>query len=127
MLAFMPTRLVHIVVDAADPARQAAFWGAALGWEVADEGDGEFAVAPAGYTYPDPVALPLVFVPVSEPKTAKNRVHLDIATETAAHQATEVTRLIALGASRVDVGQRDVRWEVLADPEGSEFCVLTPR
>lgn len=36
-------------------------------------------------------------------------------------------RLLALGASHVDIGQRDVGWEVLADPEGNEFCVLTPR
>jgi hypothetical protein len=121
------TRLVHLVVDAADPGRLARFWAAALRWEVGAEEDGEVDVWPPGYTYPDPVALPLVFVPVPEPKTAKNRVHLDLATRSAAHQAAEVKRLIALGAARVDIGQGDVPWTVLADPEGNEFCVLDPR
>jgi len=68
-----------------------------------------------------------VFVPVAEPKTGKNRVHLDLATESAAHQAAEVERLLALGAVPADIGQRDVPWTVLADPEGNEFCVLDPR
>jgi Glyoxalase-like domain len=117
------TRLVHLVVDAVQPARLAQFWAAALGWEIADEVD----VWPRGYRYPDPVALPLVFVPVPEPKTAKNRVHLDLATESVAHQAAEVERLLGLGAVRVDIGQGDVPWEVMADPEGNEFCVLDPR
>jgi predicted enzyme related to lactoylglutathione lyase len=121
------TRLVHLVIDASDPALLARFWAAALGWEVGAEEDGEVDVWPAGYTYPDPVALPLVFVPVPEPKTGKNRVHLDLATESAGHQAAEVERLLALGAARADIGQGDVPWTVLADPEGNEFCVLDPR
>ncbi len=123
----VPTRLVHLVVDAARPAPLAQFWAAALGWEIAAEGDEEVDVCPAGYSYPDPVALPLVFVPVPEAKTGKNRVHLDLATESAAHQAAEVERLLGLGAVRTDIGQGDVAWEVLADPEGNEFCVLDPR
>jgi catechol 2,3-dioxygenase-like lactoylglutathione lyase family enzyme len=72
----MPTRLVHVVADAHDPARLARFWAALLGWEIADETADEVDVWPAGYSYPDPVAVPLVFVPVPEPKTGKNRVHL---------------------------------------------------
>jgi catechol 2,3-dioxygenase-like lactoylglutathione lyase family enzyme len=123
----MPTRLVHVVVDASDPAGLARFWAAALGWERADETAAEVDVAPAGYCYPDPVALPLVFVPVPEPKTGKNRVHLDLATTSAAHQAEWVSRLRGLGATPVDIGQGDVPWTVLADPEGNEFCVLEPR
>jgi hypothetical protein len=54
-------------------------------------------------------------------------VHLDLATESEAHQAAEVERLLALGAAPADVGQGDVSWTVLADPEGSKFCVLSPR
>jgi len=123
----VPTRLVHLVVDAVQPARLAGFWAAALGWEVAAEEDEEIDVWPRGYSYPDPVALPLVFVPVPEAKTGKNRVHLDLATESEAHQAAEVERLLGLGAVRADVGQGDVPWEVMADPEGNEFCVLDPR
>jgi catechol 2,3-dioxygenase-like lactoylglutathione lyase family enzyme len=123
----MPTRLVHLVVDAAEPAKLARFWAAALGWEIGAEEDGEVDLSPAGYNYPDPVALPLVFVPVTEAKTGKNRVHLDLATESAEHQEAEVRRLLVLGAVPADIGQGDVPWRVLADPEGNEFCVLDPR
>jgi hypothetical protein len=123
----MPTRLVHLVVDAVQPARLARFWAAALGWEVGAEEPGEVDVWPSGYRYPDPVALPLVFVPVPEAKTGKNRVHLDLATTSAEHQAAEVRRLLALGAVPADIGQGDMPWQVLADPEGNEFCVLDPR
>ena len=94
----MPTRLVHLACDANDPPNLARFWAAALDWEVEAEEPEEVAVAPRGYSYPDPVALPLVFVPVPEPKTGKNRVHLDLATRSAEHQAAEVERLRALGA-----------------------------
>jgi predicted enzyme related to lactoylglutathione lyase len=123
----MTTRLVHLVVDAADPPGLARFWSAALGWEVAAEEPTEVVVWPRGYSYPDPVALPLVFVPVPEPKTGKNRVHLDLATASAEHQAAEVRRLLGLGAAPADAGQGEVPWVVLADPEGNEFCVLDPR
>ena len=123
----VPTRLVHLVIDAADPPRLARFWSAALGWEVAAEEPDEVEVWPVGYHYPDPVALPLTFVPVAEPKRVKNRVHLDLATESAGHQAAEVERLRSLGAVPADIGQIDVPWVVLADPEGNEFCVLDPR
>src|SRR6266702_541371 len=123
----MPTRLVHLVVDAAEPTRLARFWAAALRWEVAAEESDEVDVWPPGFSYPDPAALPLVFVPVPEPKAGKNRVHLDLATASARHQAAEVERLLALGAVPADIGQGDVPWTVLADPEGNEFCVLDPR
>jgi predicted enzyme related to lactoylglutathione lyase len=123
----MATRLVHLVVDAAEPARLARFWAEALGWVVAAEEADEVDVWPSGFSYPDPSALPLVFVSAPEPKTGKNRLHLDLATGSAAHQAAEVERLLALGAVPVDIGQRDVPWTVLADPEGNEFCVLDPR
>jgi predicted enzyme related to lactoylglutathione lyase len=123
----MPTRVVHLAADALDPSRLARFWAAALGWEVASEEPDEVAVCPVGYHYPDPVALPLVFVPVPEPKTGKNRVHLDLASDSAQDQAARVERLRELGAVPADIGQGDVPWVVLADPEGNEFCVLDPR
>ena len=123
----MPTRLVHLVVDSADPLRLARFWADALGWEVADETVEEVAVWPAGFDYPDPAALPLVFVPVHEPKTGQNRVHLDLASASAEHQEALVRRARDLGATPADVGQGEVPWVVLADPEGNEFCVLEPR
>ena len=57
----------------------------------------------------------------------KNRVHVDLATTSAAHQADLAARLQTLGATPADVGQGNVPWIVLADPEGNEFDVLTPR
>jgi predicted enzyme related to lactoylglutathione lyase len=123
----MPTRLVHCVIDAADPARLAAFWAAALGWEVAFEDPNESEVAPPGFEYPGTGAVPLVFVPVPEPKTGKNRIHLDLATTSVTHQQAWVKRLEELGATPADVGQGEVPWAVLADPEGNEVCILEPR
>lgn len=121
------TRLVHIVIDAADPSFLARFWSAALGWVTAADEPAEAVIWPSGFSYPGPQALPLVFVPVSEPKTAKNRVHLDLASQSLDEQRTLVRRLRDLGARPVDIAQRDVPWKVLADPEGNEFCVLEPR
>jgi hypothetical protein len=69
----------------------------------------------------------LEFITVEEPKRVKNRLHLDVAPSPGEDHAAEVARLRALGATPVDVGQRGVAWVVLADPEGNEFCVLTPR
>jgi predicted enzyme related to lactoylglutathione lyase len=121
----MPMRMVHMVIDAVEPVRVARFWAEALGWEMTV--DEAVAVMPAGYSYPDPVAQPLVVLPVPEPKQAKDRIHLNLATQSVAHQAAEVDRLLGLGAVPVDAGQGDGRWRVLADPEGNEFCVLDPR
>jgi hypothetical protein len=123
----MATRLVHLVVDARDTSAQAAFWAAALGWEVGLDEPAEAVVWPAGFDYPGAEAVPLVFVPVVEPKAGKNRIHLDLATRSTAHQAELVERLRDLGAVPVDIGQGDVPWVVLADPEANEFCVLEPR
>jgi predicted enzyme related to lactoylglutathione lyase len=123
----MPTRLVHLVMDANDVPALAGFWAAALGWEIDDPSDEEIGVSPAGFSYPGPDAVPLVLVPVPEAKAGKNRVHLDLASNSLAHQAELVSRVRDLGAQPVDIGQGDVPWVVLADPEGNEFCVLEPR
>ena len=105
----MPTRLVHLRRGRrADPAGLARFWASALDWVIADETAEEVDVWPAGYQYPDPSAVPLVFVPVPEPKTGKDRVHLDLATTSTAHQAELVSRLRDLEAAPADVGQGDV-------------------
>ena len=123
----MSTRAVHVVVDSADPSSLAKFWAHALDWVVADDEPGEVDVEPAGLHYPSAEVLPLVFVPVPEPKAGKNRLHLDLATTSAEHQAALADKLLSLGATHADVGQGDVPWVVLADPEGNEFCVLEPR
>ncbi len=68
----------------------------------------------------------LTFVHVPEAKTVKNRLHIDV-NPVGCDQADEVARLIRLGARRVDIGQGERSWVVLADPEGNEFCVLADR
>jgi predicted enzyme related to lactoylglutathione lyase len=123
----MSTRVVHLVVDAADPVSQAGFWARALGWEVTQAEPGEAVVEPPGFTYPAAEALPLVFVPVPGPKAGKNRLHLDLASASVDDQAEQVRRLLDLGAAPADIGQGEKPWRVLADPEGNEFCVLDPR
>jgi hypothetical protein len=66
-------------------------------------------------------------MPVADPKTVKNRLHLDL-TSSAEDREQEIERLLALGARRVDIGQTGAEsWVVLADPEGNEFCVIRPK
>ncbi|MFJ3902462.1 VOC family protein [Streptomyces sp. NPDC090025] len=123
----MATRLVQINMKAQDDAALGRFWAEALGWGIDSEGPGVTNLEPVGFTYPDPTAVCVDIIARHEPKTAKNRVHLDLASTSLAHQAELVARLTALGATPADVGQGDVPWTVLADPEGNEFCVLEPR
>jgi hypothetical protein len=123
----MATRLVQIAMNARDDSAVGRFWAEALGWGLSSEGPGVTNVEPEGFAYPDPVAVCIDVLAVPEPKTGKNRVHLDLATTSTAHQAELVARLEGLGATPVDVGQGEVPWTVLADPEGNEFCVLEPR
>ena len=122
----MTTRLTSVVIDAAHPGALAHWWSEAIGWPITFIAPDEVVVEPAGngQSYDVPA---LVFVPVDDPKTTKNRVHLDLASDSTDHQAELVARLVAAGAAHADVGQSDVPWVVLADPEGNEFCVLEPR
>jgi predicted enzyme related to lactoylglutathione lyase len=98
------------------------FWSEALGWPLVWDQDDETAIRA-----PDGTGPLITFGPPLPPKTAKNRLHLDIAPPKEGDQQAEVERLISLGATRVDIGQGDVPWVVLADPDGNEFCVLSPR
>ncbi|MEV4761397.1 VOC family protein [Micromonospora chokoriensis] len=123
----MATRLVQINMKARDDSALGDFWAKALGWGVSSEEPGVTNLEPEGFVYPDPVAVCIDLVVSTEPKTVKNRVHVDLATTSAAHQAQVVARLTDLGATPADVGQGDVPWTVLVDPEGNEFCVLEPR
>ena len=123
----MATRLVQIAMNARDDSVVGRFWAEALGWGVGSEEPGVTNLEPVGFVYPDPVAVCIDVIRVPEPKTVKNRVHIDLATTSAAHQGDLVARLRGLGATLVDVGQGEVPWTVLADPEGNEFCVLEPR
>ncbi|MDI2124937.1 VOC family protein [Yinghuangia seranimata] len=123
----MTTRLVQVNINALDDTALGRFWADVLGWSMSSEGPGVTNLEPEGFVYPDPVAVCIDIARVPERKTVKNRVHLDLATTSAAHQAELVARLLELGATHADVGQGDVPWTVLADPEGNEFCVLEPR
>lgn len=118
----MTTRLVNVVVDAGNPSALARFWSAAIGRPVVISNPHEVGLA---LSVSPPIWL--VFVPVPEPKTVKNRIHLDLATYPPAQQRELVERLKGLGARPADVGQKDVPWVVLGDPEGNELCVLEPR
>jgi predicted enzyme related to lactoylglutathione lyase len=111
----------QVVVDAADPAALGGWWARALGWTVVNDAADEFEIRES------PERLPgLLFVPVPDAKTVKNRLHLDFRPD---DQHAEITRLLELGATHAHVGQNPahVPWVVLADPEGNEFCVLGER
>jgi predicted enzyme related to lactoylglutathione lyase len=116
----MGSRLTELVIDCANPERVATFWARVLDYAVIDRGpQGEIEIG--GKLGGAPT---LVFVPVPEPKTLKNRVHIDV-NPTGTDQNAELERLLGLGARRVEIGQTpDVSWIVLADPEGNEFCLL---
>jgi hypothetical protein len=117
------TELIGAVVfEPADPG-VGRFWSEAAGWPIVYDQDGDSAIrAPDGRG-------PIVTFgpPTGAAKSGKNRLHFDIAPPAGGDQAAEVERLLELGAQRVDIGQGDVSWVVMADPEGNEFCVLTPR
>ena len=98
----MATRLTAVVIQASDAASLSEFWTEVLGAE---------AVAGAG-------GVALRFAEAAAPKTGKNRVHLDLKSG-----PEQLERLLAAGAVRADIGQGEVAWEVLADPEGNEFCL----
>jgi predicted enzyme related to lactoylglutathione lyase len=112
----MTLRFTEICIDAHDIDALSAFWSTVLGWPAEPTEDGDVLLrAPAGEG-PD-----WLFVPVPDDKVVKNRIHFDFTPE---DQRTEVERVLALGARRVDIGQGEQSWVVLADPEGNEFCIL---
>jgi predicted enzyme related to lactoylglutathione lyase len=117
------TSVFHeIEIDCADPGKVAAFWAAAFGWEAQEQG-AFWWMSATGNPADSPV---FVFASVPEPKSTKNRMHFDVVTK-GCDQAEEVERLEGLGATQIDIGQGDVPWVVMADPEGNEFCVLARR
>jgi hypothetical protein len=107
-------RLYEVVVDCADPAALAAWWADVVGgrWEYDAEhgwaGIEEIPGSPFDY---------LVFVPVPEPKTVKNRIHWDV-------DVADVGLLTSRGATVLRAPDDEIRWTVLADPEGNEFCAF---
>ena len=114
--------LENLVMDAVDPQRLGRFWEEALGsTTLTDDAEG----FETRLTVPDGPVLDVCLPRVAEPSTAPPRVHLDL--HAGESQAATVERLLALGASHLDIGQGDVPWVVLADVEGHAFCVMEER
>ena len=114
--------LENLVFDAVDPRRLGRFWEAALGCETLTDEPAGFETRLAVEGGPE---LDLCFQPVPERPADPLRLHLDLRGADRQHQTVE--RLLALGASSLDIGQGDVPWVVLADPEGNPFCVMEDR
>ncbi len=118
----MASKWWSVVVDCADPRTLGRWWAEVLGFHVLYDSPGELVLIEG--TAEQPRYPALVFVRVLEPKTRRNRLHLDLNPD---DDEAEVTRLLALGAHRGDIRHDRVPWTVLTDPEGNEFCVLEPR
>lgn len=121
----MSLQLEDITIDAHDPERVAKFWAEALDYEIeydskddpeSDGGDREIELAPKNGS-----STKILIVTGSDEKKVKNRLHFDLRPD---DQAAEVARVEALGARKVDIGQGEQTWVVMADPEGNEFCIL---
>lgn len=124
----MSLRLDQVAIDAHDPERLAKFWAEVLDYEVIydsaedpenDSLEREIELAAKGGS-----STTLLFLSNNDEKKVKNRLHFDLRPD---DQAAEVARVEALGARRVDIGQGEQTWVVLADPEGNEFCILSAR
>ena len=115
----MGLELEAIVIDCQDATTLGRWWAEVLQWpyEIADDGF-------VSVFQPDRHPPLLFFMNGPDPKTAKNRLHLDFRDD---DQQALVHRFVAHGATRVDLGQGDPSWVVLADPEANEFCVLASR
>jgi predicted enzyme related to lactoylglutathione lyase len=112
----------NITIDCTDAPALARFWGEVLGWQIFSDDDPEVLVAPSFPRSGDGPTL--LFIPVPEPRTVKNRVHLDIQPVTGTRDE-EVARLAALGATVVEDHRtpQGTGWVWMSDPEGNDFCV----
>ena len=109
--------IAALAIDCTDPPGLARWWRRLLG--------GSVDVDPQGVaTLHTPDGLAIDFLRVPEPKTGKNRLHLDLRSR---DLATAIEQALALGATRADDIYAEGRWQVLRDPEGNEFCLLRPR
>jgi len=133
----MTSRFSELVIDAHDMRKLADFWCGVLDYRILDEQPDIIEIGPKDFVSdpgPEmaaewkararrgPPAPTLVFALVPEGKDVKNRVHIDVSP--LGDQSEEVERILALGATHADIGQGDVKWVVMRDPEGNEFCVL---
>jgi hypothetical protein len=122
-VTYMACRMSELVIDCQAPARLAAFWGEVLGFVELERVEGSIEIGPpdAGF---GGLQATIIFEPCAAPKAGKLRMHFDVS-PTDRDQESELARLMAAGARLADVGQNgDEGWQVLADPEGNEFCLL---
>jgi hypothetical protein len=113
-------RFKDICLDAADHQSLADWWCTVLGYRRKDDFDGrERRVPQEPVPIIDPAGKgPLIWIiPVPEPKTTKNRMHIDVFGDSA--------EIVANGALLLRARGGDIQWDVLADPEGNEFCVFS--
>jgi catechol 2,3-dioxygenase-like lactoylglutathione lyase family enzyme len=114
---------IAVTVDCADPKRLATFWSELLGYRSVGAVAQYASIGPDGTTD----GPKLIFQQVAETKGGKNRLHLDIDLDAGVALEPEVERAVDLGARRVGddvVEEHGLRWQVLADPEGNEFCIV---
>lgn len=110
--------LAYILIDCNDPERIASFWGQVLGLEITERSHPYIDLARPGEGVPI-----LSFQKVDEPKTTKNRLHLDVKV---ADLEIAAERIQSLGGRVVQEYAEDpYRWSVMADPEENEFCIVT--
>ncbi len=116
----MSIRIHNITFDCADARALAGFWSALTGWNVYYDDDPEVVLAPS-FPYD---GTGMLFIPVPEGKTAKNRLHLDLSPERGTRDEM-VDTAVAAGATVVGDhrGADGTGWVTLADPEGNEFCI----
>ena len=107
----------QVVMAARDPITLGRWWAEMLGWVIVNDTWEEFEIRPSADRLPG-----IIFEPVTEPKREQNRLHLDFRPD---NQQAEVDKFLRGGARHADVGQGEVPWVVLADPEGNEFCILS--
>jgi predicted enzyme related to lactoylglutathione lyase len=110
---------IHIVLDSLDPETLAGFWAAAIGYRVA-RSEGVFVILMPE----DGSGPPLLLQRVEEPKSGKNRMHVDIETQDVEAAAARLTSLGATRLSNEPLEELGARWITLADPEGNEFDVV---
>jgi predicted enzyme related to lactoylglutathione lyase len=117
----MPLHIDNVTFDCADARTLASFWAELLGWNVYYDDDPPVVVAPS-FPYD---GTGLLFIPVPEGKTAKNRVHLDVAPDEGTRDEW-VERAVAAGATELADHREEEGggWVVLTDPEGNEFCIV---
>jgi predicted enzyme related to lactoylglutathione lyase len=116
----MSVHIHNLTFDCADARALASFWQVITGWNLYYDDDPEVVLAPS-FPHDD---TGMLFIPVPEGKTAKNRLHLDLSPEQGTRDEL-VDRAVAAGASVIGDHRTDdgLGWVTLADPEGNEFCI----